>query len=187
MTVDESISIIIKQLLEGVMLHTQLCHYFYFLGLKGYAECQKYHYYDESASYMDLCKYYICHYHKLIAENNLENKNIVPNDWYNFTQFDVNITIRKTSIKTGIEQWVKWEKETKALLQQHYQNLINSNEIAFAEKLSEKIKHVDEELSKAEEILLTLQAIDFNISDIMPEQDELYEKYKKKIKEVKLL
>lgn len=187
MTIDESISKIIGQLLEGVMLHAQLCHYFHFLGLKGYAECQKYHYYDESASYMDLCKYYICHCHKLVIENRVENKNIVPNDWYKFTQFDVDITIRKTSIKTGMEQWVKWERETKTMLQQHYQNLVNLNEIALAEKISEKIRHVDEELAKAEDTLLTLQAVDFNISDIMPEQDEMYDKYKKKIKEIKLL
>ena len=46
MTIDESVNIIVSQMLGGVMLHAQLSHFFNFLGLKGYAECQKYRYYE---------------------------------------------------------------------------------------------------------------------------------------------
>ena len=186
MTVNESFSAITDRMIGGVMLHGQLFNYFNFLGLKGYAECQKYHYYDENKHYVDLCNYYVTHYNKLIPDKKIENKSIIPTDWYMFTRFDVDPNIRKSSIKTGVETWVQWERETKLILEQHYQNLVNLNEIAIAEKISEVIKHVDEELSHAEEKLLFLKAIDYNISDIMTEQEEVCHHFKKKIKEIKL-
>lgn len=187
MTVDESFGVISDRMIGGIMLHMQLFNYFNFLGLKGYAECQKYHYYDENKHYVDLCNYYVNHHNKLIIEKKVESKNIIPEDWYMFTRFNVDPKVRQTAIKTGVDQWVKWERETKAMLEQHYQNLINLNEIAIAEKVSETIKHVDEELSHAEKKLLFLKAIEYNISDIMNEQEEVCHHFKKKIKEIELL
>lgn len=187
MTVDESINIIGSQMLGGIMLHAQLSHFYNFLGLKGYAQCQKYRYYEESCSYMDLNEYYICHCNKFISDDRVENQNVIPSDWYNFTRFDVTNSIRKGAIKMATERWVQWEKETKAVLEQHYQNFITLGEVAIANKMSEYIKHVDNELVKAQKVLLKLNAIDYNISDIMMEQEDLYKKYEKKIKEIKLL
>lgn len=187
MTIDESFGAISDQMIGGIMLHMQLFNYFNFLGLKGYAECQKYHYYDENKHYVDFCDYYINHNNKLLVERKIENKSIIPNDWYMFTRFDVDPNIRKSAIRAGVEQWVKWERETKLMLEQHYQNLINLNEIAVAEKVRETIKHVDEELAHAEKKLLFLKAVDYNISDIMTEQEEVCQHFKKKIKEIKLL
>lgn len=187
MTVDESFGAISDRMIGGIMLHMQLFNYFNFLGLKGYAECQKYRYYDENKSYVDLCDYYINHHNKLIVEKKIENKSIIPEDWYMFTRFNVDPNIRKTAIKTGVEQWVKWERGTKVMLEQHYQNLINLNEVAIAEKLGEMIKHVDDELAHAEKKLLFLKTVDYNISDIMNEQEEVYQHFKKKVKETKLL
>lgn len=187
MTIDESFATISDRMIGGIMFHIQLSNYFNFLGLKGYAECHKYHYYDENKHYVDLCDYYINHYNKLIAEKKIENKGIIPDDWYMFTRFNVDSNIRKTSIKTGIDQWVKWERETKAMLEQQYQNLINLNAIAMAKKVEEIIKDVDEELAHAEKKLLFLKAVDYNISDIMNEQEEVYKHFHKKIKEIELL
>lgn len=187
MTINESMSIIISQMLGGVMFHAQLNQFFNFLGLEGYAECQKYRYYEESSSYMDLNNYYICHYNKFISDDRVENKTIIPSDWYNFTRFNVDDNIRKNAIKTAMEKWVQWEKETKTVFEQHYQNLVSLNEIAIAEKIAECVRHVDNELAKAQKTLLHLKAIDYNISDIIMEQEGLYSKYKKKIKEIQLL
>ena len=51
---------------------------------------------------------------------------------------------------------------------------------------SEKyIKDVDDELSEACQKYLELNAIDYNISDIIQEQNEYKKKYKKKLKEIK--
>ena len=187
MTVDESFAAISDRMIGGIMFHIQLFNYFNFLGLKGYAECHKYHYYDENKNYVDLCNYCVNHHNKLIAEKKIENKSIIPDDWYMFTRFNVDPNIRKTAVKTGIEQWVKWERETKSMLEQNYQNLINLNEIAIAEKISEIVKDVDEELAQAEKELLFLKAVDYNISDIITEQEEVCKHFKKKIKEIELL
>lgn len=186
MTIDESFNSVIDRTLGGIMMHAQLYNYFNFLGLEGYAECQKYRYYDESNHYVKLCEYFVKHCNKIPAENKINNQSIVPADWKMHMRFDVDASIRKSSIKTGIEKWVQWERDTKAFFEQCYQNLINLNEIAVAEKIKECICHVDNELSKAEQKMIELKAIDFNISDIIMEQEEEGLKYKKKIKEIKL-
>ena len=186
MTIDESLEVISNRMVGGVMLHSQLFNYFNFLGFKGYAECQKYHYFDETKHYVDLCDYSVKHCNKLIPERNIENNNIIPTDWYMFTRFDVDVNIRKSSVKTGIEKWVQWERETKRMLEQHYQNLINLNEVAIAKKVAEILKHVDDELANAEMKMLRLKAIDYDILEIMAEQEDVYKHFKKKVKEIEL-
>lgn len=186
MTVEEIFSILSEHIVEGLMTHSQLSDYFGFLGLKGYQICHKYHYFEENNNYRKLCDYYLSHYDKIIMEKPFSNPNLIPNSWYQYTRFDVNEATRKTAIQTGFEKWVEWEKQTKDVYEKYYQDLLDLNEIAAAEELKLYIIDVSEELASANQKYLTLIANDFNISDIITEQDFLYEKYLKKLKEVKL-
>ena len=165
------------------MTHSQLSDYFYFLGLDGYGKCHKYHYLDENINYKKLNYYYIHHYNKLIEETPFKNPSVIPSTWYQYSRQDVDKNTRKDAIKTGFNKWVEWEIKTKTLYETMYQELININEIAAAKELSNYIKDVDEELAMAQQKLLELTAIDFNISDIMQEQKALYKKYTKKMRE----
>jgi hypothetical protein len=63
---------------------------------------------------------------------------------------------------------------------------VQLGEVAGAEELKKYITDVDYELAEAEEMHLELAAIDFDIDDIIVEQDVIYKKYKKKLKEIKL-
>ena len=65
-----------------------------------------------------------------------------------------------------------------------YQELISLNVISAALEVSKYIKDVDDELSEACQKHLELNAIDYNISDIIQEQNEYKKKYKKKLKEI---
>ena len=54
-------------------------------------------------------------------------------------------------------------------------------------KLMKEIKNEKRISALKNKVLLKLKAIDYNISDIMMEQEDLYKKYEKKIKEIELL
>lgn len=184
MTIDEIFSALGEHMIEGLMVHSQLSDYFGFIGLDGYQECHKYHYFEENSNYKKLGNYYLHHYNKIITETPFKNPSVVPESWYQYTRHDVNSTTRKNAIQVGITKWVEWEQETKKLYEQLYQELINLNEIASAKEVCKYIEDVDKELAKACQKHIELAAIDFNIEDIIQEQEDYKKKYKKKLKEI---
>ena len=186
MTVDEIFSHACTHMVEGVMVHLQMSDYFNFLGLKGYYLCHRYHYYEENNNYLELSNYYLTHYNKIPVDNKINNPQIIPENWYKYTRQDVDNSTRKASIQQGFEKWINWEKQTKAFYVRLYEELLALNEVAASTELERYIKDVDYELAEAEQILLELKALDFNVSDIILEQDKICKDYKKRIKEIEL-
>ena len=186
MTVDEIFSQIASHMVEGLMTHAQLADYYNFLGLKGYEKCHECHYFHENVNFRKITKYYLDHYHKLVKETPFKNTNIISQDWYQYTKFKVDLQVRKSSIEYGFEKWVSWEQETKTLYEKYYLELMQLNEVAAALEVKKYIKDVDKELAEAQHSHLCAKAINFNISDIMDKQDDLYWKYKKEMEEIKL-
>ena len=184
MTVDEIFTALGKHMVEGLMVHTQMSDYFNFLSLKGYHKCHEYHFFEESRNFRKLSGYYLKHYNKLIIDSHPSNPGLIPEDWFKYKRSDVDGATRKAGIQTGFSKWVKWEQDTKTFYEQMHKELMNINEVAAAAELKKYIRDVDEELAKANQKLLELTASNFNISDIIMEQDILYEKYKKKMCEI---
>ena len=182
MTVEEIFSQICQHMIQGLMVHTQMADYYYFLGLKGYGKCHEYHYFSESENYRKLSRYYMKRFNKFITESHVPNPQIIPETWYKYTRQQVDASTRKTAIQSGFEKWVDWETDTKSLYENMYEQLIELNEVAAASELRCFIVDVDEELAKACQKYLELKMIDFDISNIYEEQEELYKKYKAKIK-----
>lgn len=186
MTVEEVFSEIVSHMIEGLMVHSQMTDYFGFLGLKGYQECHKYHYLEESLNYKKIGKYFLEHFNKIPMEKAIPNPQVVPSNWYQYTRQDVSNETKKNSIQTGIEKWVKWEKDTKKLYERLYKELCTIGEQAAAAELKKYIIDVDYELAEAYQIHIELVTIDYNLSDIIMEQDTIFKKYCKKIKETEL-
>ena len=186
MSVEEIFSSISEHMVEGLMAHSQLSDFFGFLGLEGYQQCHKYHYFEENKNYRRLSDYYLSHYNRIIIEKPFQNPNIIPKDWYQYSRQDVTVSVRKSSIQTGFEKWIEWETQTKELYQKYYNELIKMMEVAAAEEVKYYIMDVSSELSKAKQKYLTLSASNYNISDIVNEQEDLIKKYKDKLKEIKL-
>ena len=184
MTVDEIFSQVAGHMTEGLMVQAQMAHYYDFLGLKGYSQCHLYHFIDENSNYIKLTHYFIKHYNKIPVETTFSNPGIVPSDWYSYTRQNVNDSVRKTSVEAGFKKWVDWEKKTKQMYQQYYNELVALGEYAAAEELKKYVVDVSEELADAEQKELTLKADNYNMSDIITEQYYLYDKYKEKMKEI---
>lgn len=67
-----------------------------------------------------------------------------------------------------------------------YQSLTQSGEDAAAAFILDFIKDVDYELAEAEQKLLELEAIDYDITNIIEEQERVKKKYRNKLKEISL-
>lgn len=187
MTVDEIYSQIAQHMIEGLMVHSQLADYYSFLGFEGYSKCHKYHYFLENANYKKICDYYLHHYNKLIIEKPFKNPGIIPETWYKYTRQDVNGSTKKSSVQTGLEKWVEWEKETKTLYENMFMELMSLGEVAGAMELKKYIIDVDDELAEACQKHIDKKGMDFDLPTIIAEQKEICKKYDHKLKNIDLL
>ena len=182
MTVEEIFSQLINHLLSGMMVHESFANYYDFLGLKGYKECHEYHHFEETCSYRNMYSYYIEHFDRLIAAGQLEIPNIIPGFWYGHTRQEVDANTKKEGVKSGMNGWVNWERDTKKLYENAYNDLVSIGEIAASEQVRRLALDVDGELEEAESLLLNLSAVNYDLDVIIPEQEKEYKKYRKKIK-----
>ena len=124
MTIEEIFGHLSAHMVEGIMTHSQLADYYNFIGLKGYAKCHEYHYMCENKGFRNLSHYLLEHHNKLVPELSSSNPNVIPDSWFNYSRQDVDTATRKTAIQLGAETWVNWERKTKML----YQNMYNEFE-----------------------------------------------------------
>lgn len=82
----------------------------------------------------------------------------------------VDSATKRNSIKSMMEKWIEWEKTTKKLYQQKYQELYEIGEIAAADKVKCYICDVDEELKHAEKKFIQLETMNYDLSVIVQEQ-----------------
>ena len=181
MTVSEIFSEISAHMIKGLMVHTQLADYYDFLGLEGYKRCHEYHALKETCSYRGINRYFINHYDKLIPEQRIEDPAIIPESWFSHVRQDVDNNTKRNAVKSALDKWVNWEKETKELYENMYQELMEIGEVAGAFKIKELICDVDMELKKAQRYQLNKMMTDYNLADIVAEQKSKHSKYKKKL------
>lgn len=85
---------------------------------------------------------------------------------------------KKNAVKSGIEQWIRWESETLNKLQQAQLDLYDEGEVASALFINHFIKRTQHELKCAKRKHLELSAVEFDMDFILSEQKEIHDKYK---------
>ena len=149
MIIEEIFNKLASHMVEGIMYHDDLAQAFNFLGLRGYAMCQEYHFIEENYCYKLLSRYYAKHYYKLLKLENLTQPKLIPENWYNYTTMAVDVGTKRSAAA------------------------------AFVDKL---IDDVSTELRHAEKKLIYLETIGYDMITIIDHQEELYNKYKKKLR-----
>ncbi len=185
MTIEEIGSLVSQRLLQGVMNHQQFSNYYNFLGLEGYKLCHKYHFLEQNYNYKEFVDYYMSQYNKLVPKFSLDTFNslfIIPQNWYEYSKEDMDINTRRNAIKTGLEKYVHWEKDTKKFLEDMYVEAFNIHEVGMAFKIKQCICNVEKQIQKAQIQLLAAKSTDFDLPTIISKQDFLIKKYKKKLK-----
>ena len=170
MEVKDIFSRLKTHMLEGMVFHDEMMRYFRFLGFDGYASFHHHQYNEETEGYHKLCKYYLDHYNFMIPYGDMERREVIPESWYRYNKKEVDASTKRTGVKNGIEKWVEWEEETKALYEEMCKELILMEEIASADFLKHYIKDVDEELSRADKKHITLETVGYDIGYIMADQ-----------------
>ncbi len=181
MSVQEIFTTLASHMVEGMMLHEQLLECYLFLGFYGNSKCHEYRYLDETLNYIRLTSYAIDHQGFIITSGIPSDPKIIPENWMGKDKFDVTYDVRHKAIKVAAETWVKWERDTKALYEASYQNLMTLGEVAASDFINSFIEDVDEELKIAEKDLLKNLSMDFDLPTIADSQDKLYKKYSKLI------
>lgn len=183
MTIEEIYSSLASHMILGMMTHQHLANYYDFLGLKGYKRCHEYHYLKQTCAYRKLCRYYINHFNRLIPQSIIEPPNIIPASWFIYTRFDVDPQTKQKAVKNGLEAWVNWERQTKYLYENMYIEAMNIGQVAAALKIKGLVCDVDKELKEAERYHLNKKALNYDLYDIISDQECKHQKYKKKTQE----
>lgn len=107
---------------------------------------------------------------------------IIPQNWYNYTRYDVDQGTKRTAVKDGFKKWIDYEKETRQYLSQMAQRLEQMNEREAARKLDHLIEHVEKEIATAENKMMNLESTGYDMAYILQQQDELKRHYADKIR-----
>jgi len=89
-------------------------------------------------NYQDFVIYFTEHYNKLIPKFGIESFSsisIVPNNWYEYKREDVDINTRRSAVKTGLERYVYWERDTKKFFEDMYMQATGIGEVGLALKI----------------------------------------------------
>lgn len=170
MTVEEIFSAVSAHLVEGLMYHDQLHQYYAFLALQGESEAHRGHYESESRAYHKLHDYYLTHYGKLIPRMRSVDPGKIPENWYRYRRDEVDASTKRLAVQTGMESWVDWERETKALYEKSAKDLLDLNEMDAYRFMMCYVEDVSEELKCAEAQKLEYQSTGYDMSYIMDRQ-----------------
>lgn len=183
MTIEEIGNLVAQRLLQGSMNHEEFSNYYHFLGLEGYKCCHKYHFIEQTMNYKQFVDYYISQHDKLIPKFSLEGLTlvkIVPDNWYGYTRVDMDTQTRRNAVKSGLQKYVQWEKDTKKFLEDMIKESTMIGEYGLAEKLKECLKNVEEEVKIAQKEHLEIRSTDYDLTAIVERQKELKKQYGKK-------
>lgn len=112
--------------------------------------------------------------------------NIIPQNWYQHTRYDVDASTKRNAVRDGFKRWIDYEKETKQFLTQMSQMLEQANEREASRKLDYLIEHVEKEIEHAEEKMMALENSGYDMNYILQEQEPLKAKYANKIRELNM-
>lgn len=188
MPFEEICKLVAQRLLQGCMNHEQFANYYNFLGLEGYSIFHEYHFFEQMHNYRQFITYYIDHQDKLIQDfspGSLTSFSIIPENWFGYTREDVDINTRRNAVKSGLEKYVHWEKETKKFLQDMYTQATQQGYVGIAMQIKKCIKSVEEEIKHANKSYLQIKATEYDMPTIVAKQDYLIKKYKKKLHQIK--
>lgn len=173
-----------QRMIKAIMFHEQMADYFDFLDMCGLKRWHEYQYLKENAELRGLHRYSINHLARIISNDDVGATNYIPASWYNATRMQVDNSTRRQAVKDAFEKWYDWEKETKEFLETQFKMLTDNSKIAEANKINSLIKEVDKELKKVMRKMLEYKAVDYDLSYIMFQQEDMHDHFKEKEKEI---
>lgn len=118
--------------------------------------------------------------------NNMNYTNVIPQNWYSHTRYEVDANTKRTAVHDGFKKWIDYEKDTKQFLLDMAQRLEQANEREAARKLDYLIDHVEKEIEHAEEKIMSLESSGYDMNYILQQQEQLKKAYADKIRKLNM-
>lgn len=164
--------------LKGIMFHDSLISLFDFLYLPGFKRWQMCQLRSESEERCEFKHYVMRNHHKLLKDAPDTKEEIIPEDWYQYTRFDVTPQLRRQYVESAFIKYKEWENKTKVLYEQCSKVLYDNGNILDACKVQELVEDVEEELACVNKYYLKLKAVGFDSEFIYEMQEHFHKKYK---------
>lgn len=170
MTLHEIYAALGNRMVGAMMIHSQLIQIFAFVDLLPDMRKQENQLQEETHGYSELCKYYIQHHHDILVANNPPQIDILDMPLLDKSTDDLTSEDKMRLIQYGMNEWIKWEKQSKILYEDSYRNLVDISEVASAEFITRFVRDVDLELKEAERIYRVRKGINWNLDTIYDKQ-----------------
>lgn len=167
MSIEEIFTKLAIHMKEGIQFHDEATICYDFIGIRTFAKEQQKHYIEESQTYRSLLHYYSTHYHKLLKLAPVPEHQLIPESWYKYDTFQVDTPTKQKTIREITNKWIAWERATKQLYQEMYCEASAIKEIASEFYISKLIKDVTKELKEAEQLLIDLESIGYDMPTIL--------------------
>lgn len=173
MTLHEIYTALANRMVGAMMIHSQLVQIFAFVDLLPDMRKQESQLLEETHGYSELCKYFIQHHHNILVADKPLQIDILNIPLFKKTVDELSSEDKSRLIQYGMNEWIKWEKQSKILYEDSYRNLVDISEVASAEFVMHYIRNVDLELKEAERIFRVREGINWNLDTIYDKQSRV--------------
>ena len=171
-----------NRLVEATMMHSELGDLFAYLGLDGFAKTQDYQFLSENYERQLVNRYAIYHLGYVVSNGGVRGSKYIPSELNGVSRVDVNVLDKKDMTRYAVETWVNWETETKELYGNWYVDLCDNHCISSSLFVDGLVRDVDDELKRANEILVELKNVNFEMRDIVLIQEKYEREYDKMLR-----
>lgn len=185
-TAEEIFAQIKNRQIAALMFHGQMADYFDFLSLRGYKRLHEYQYFAESAEFRHISRYFINHHGKLLPERFEGEINPIPAAWLTANRMAVGKSTKQKAVEDGFNMYREWESGTKATYERYAARLRELGNEADAIFVDGLVEDVDHELKCLDRVILDLISAGYDMVYIVESQKTIHDKYKRKIKEIRL-
>lgn len=182
MAIGEIFAELRKHALKGLMFHHQMAEFFTFLGLPGYSEMHHYHELEENLLLKKLNDAYILHVGEMVQEEDPGSVEAIPKSYYRINRQETDVSWRRKAVKEAMIKWRDWEKGTDALYKELRYRLAADNELFFAVRIAARCEDVGGETAEAECLLFDLESVEFDMKEILRDQERMKKRYADKIR-----
>ena len=170
---------IINRQAEGVAIHDLMGDYYDFLQLDGFRCLHRCQFIEEAETLKKLKHYYIKHFGSVPMPSKIDTKiSVIPSDWPLHETSEITGTSSKSLTKTGLELYLSWEKETSKFYEECAKKLKENDLLEEYYMVLDLMGNVEGEIHEIKEIIITLQAVDYNVEAIKKIQYKLKWEYK---------
>jgi len=164
--------------------HRESADLFWFLSLQGYATLHEFQLLEEGETQRKIKRYIFDIYGVPIVDNVATGTSLFSLLTQGQKRHELTSDVCWNAIKRAWEAYETWELETLQEYERIAHELFSQGDIVTFNFVSDIIKDVGEEVRNISNELSRLKTMDFDLPQIIGEQEDIRERYLKKMKEI---